>query len=606
MNNAGTWSVTPGVTYTYSFDAMGRPIKLTDNDASRAVDWVKDLVYDPTGVNSQMRYLATKGATLAQDVYYQETKTFNNLLQMTRLTTTNQSTSTTVMDMEYRFSATQNNGKITQQKDWVSGEEVTYQYDSLQRLISAITTGPEWGLNFTFDGFGNRTASTVTKGTGPISSLSIDGNANRITTSGFGYDANGNMTTMPSQTGIAFDVENRLATASGDQYSYAPDNKRIWKKFPNATEEFYFYGVANQKLATFTPTKSGGNLYMVASSTNLYYGSKLIREKGTVVVTDRLGSVRSGGQKYFPYGEEQVTTAQDQTKFGTYYRDSTTGLDYADQRYYSSTTGRFISSDPYKPSASENDPGSWNKYALTVGDPVNFSDVEGNMASALEGTGTGGGLFGGWFTFFFPSIFGGGPPKGFGNYLEYFTWLNDTSVWKQSPQKKVSAWDLRIAAAIADAIVVRKITRARNQYPHHLEVVRDCYRGGVGSVQRDRAYEVRDERNILLRGATFIQEYNYVVSGQTMTSIGTHWTTVTFTDQLARQGNSDIVMYQQFTVQMWGINATPGPVPVMIRDKERYFGTLGIKLEQNVVWINGDDGKDYNSSNGQRELRRCN
>ena len=140
MNNAGTWSVTPGVTYTYSFDAMGRPIKLTDNDASRAVDWVKDLVYDPTGVNTQMRYLAAKGATLAQDVYYQETKTFNNLLQMTRLTTTNQSTSTTVMDMEYHFSATQNNGRITQQgntRDMVFGIPALIAY-----LSSFMTLAP--------------------------------------------------------------------------------------------------------------------------------------------------------------------------------------------------------------------------------------------------------------------------------------------------------------------------------------------------------------------------------------------------------------------------------------------------------------------------------
>jgi YD repeat-containing protein len=66
--------------------------------------------------------------------------------------------------------------------------------DSLQRLISSVTTGPEWGLSFTYDGFGNRTDSTVTKGT---ASLLIDGNTNRISTSGFSYDANGNLTAMP-------------------------------------------------------------------------------------------------------------------------------------------------------------------------------------------------------------------------------------------------------------------------------------------------------------------------------------------------------------------------------------------------------------------------
>jgi len=43
-----------------------------------------------------------------------------------------------VQDTEYRFAAGQNNGRITQMKDWVSGEEVTYSYDSLNRLIQGL------------------------------------------------------------------------------------------------------------------------------------------------------------------------------------------------------------------------------------------------------------------------------------------------------------------------------------------------------------------------------------------------------------------------------------------------------------------------------------
>jgi YD repeat-containing protein len=31
------------------------------------------------------------------------------------------------------------------QTDGVSGEQVTYAYDSLNRLVSAATTGPQWG-----------------------------------------------------------------------------------------------------------------------------------------------------------------------------------------------------------------------------------------------------------------------------------------------------------------------------------------------------------------------------------------------------------------------------------------------------------------------------
>jgi hypothetical protein len=55
------------------------------------------------------------------------------------------------MDMEYRYTAGQNNGRIAQSKDWISGEEVTYAYDSLQRLISAQAREPRqsWSGAFT-------------------------------------------------------------------------------------------------------------------------------------------------------------------------------------------------------------------------------------------------------------------------------------------------------------------------------------------------------------------------------------------------------------------------------------------------------------------------
>ena len=79
---------------------------------------------------------------------------------------------------------------------------------------------------------------------------------------------------------------------------------------------------------------------------------------------------------YFPYGEEKTVTANPAEKFGTYLRDAT-GLDYANQRFYSSATGRFLSSDPYQASAGAGDPGSWNRSAYVGGDPTNYQDQSG-------------------------------------------------------------------------------------------------------------------------------------------------------------------------------------------------------------------------------------
>ena len=50
---------------------------------------------------------------------------------------------------------------------------------------------------------------------------------------------------------------------------------------------------------------------------------------------------------------------------------------HADQRYYATGSGRFLSADPYKASAGPSDPGSWNRYSYTRGDPVGRYDPRG-------------------------------------------------------------------------------------------------------------------------------------------------------------------------------------------------------------------------------------
>ena len=172
-----------GDTYNYLFDTTGRPKELTKTGSSTSR--VKDVTYGPAGEMTQIKIWNTSTD------FWTETRTYNPLLQLTRITQGSN------VDLEYRYSSTQNNGLITQRKDWISGEEISYQADSLQRLTSAVTTGPEWGLSFSYDGFGNRTAQSVTKGSAPTSSLTVNPANNRLTDSAFSYDANGNMTKMP-------------------------------------------------------------------------------------------------------------------------------------------------------------------------------------------------------------------------------------------------------------------------------------------------------------------------------------------------------------------------------------------------------------------------
>jgi RHS repeat-associated protein len=182
---------------------------------------------------------------------------------------------------------------------------------------------------------------------------------------------------------MEYDIDNRLVSWSEngqlEQYQYLADNKRVWKKAPNGVETVYFYGVGGQKLVTYRVASNG--FWLVDPVRNVYFGGKVIRADGEAVVQDRLGSVVARGSEkkdYFPYGEEiGVATAGNRDKYGTYHRDQTTGLDYADQRYYKGLQGRFLTSDPYEASGGAAEPGSWGRYAYVGGDPVNYRYPKG-------------------------------------------------------------------------------------------------------------------------------------------------------------------------------------------------------------------------------------
>jgi RHS repeat-associated protein len=271
-----------------------------------------------------------------------------------------------VVDRTYTFSSTNNDGRITQMADAVSGETVQYQYDSLKRLISAATTGPQWGQSFGYDSFGNLLNQVVTKGSAPNMNGAVSGTTNRITTGGYSYDSNGNLTAAPNLT-MTYDVENRLVEATHsmngtDRYVYDPSGRRVWKN----ESRVYFYSV-------------DGTLLTSGSSYNVYFAGKQIWEEGTGgghrVYPDRLGS----HVRHFPYGDEPSTTTQDRVKSATYYRDSTSTLDYARNRYCSRSIARFTTPDPYAGSASLAAPQSLNRYSYVQGDPVNANDPSGLM-----------------------------------------------------------------------------------------------------------------------------------------------------------------------------------------------------------------------------------
>src|ERR1017187_36324 len=286
--------------YLYLYDAMGRLNGMTETSClNQTVTQTPCSPNNGSTVATAAHGPAGEITGLSYDGF-SETRTYNSLLQLTRMTATG--SGQTAMDMQYTFSGTQNNGRITQSTDGVSGETVVYTYDTLNRLTKAETTSAAWGDAYTYDGFGNLTAKTQTKGTAPTMSASYNA-ANQPVGAGQTYDANGN----PADAFrlYPYDVENRLlhplTSGSTVQWTYDPSGKRVFAKTPGngttvgTTCEIYFYA-AGQKLVTYRcgyNDQSGGDglFWYQVESRNVYFGGKLMRSAGGTVVTDRLGSV---------------------------------------------------------------------------------------------------------------------------------------------------------------------------------------------------------------------------------------------------------------------------------------------------------------------------
>ena len=131
-------------------------------------------------------------------------------------------------------------------------------------------------------------------------------------------------------------------------------------------------------------TDANGNISFTVAKTNIYFGKRLAQSGGDVVVTDSRGSTRAWSAKkgaqaasYLPFGEKVAGADDKKSQFDGYEEDVTTGLKYAEQRYYSSTLGRFMSPDPYEGSAHLASPESWNRYAFVANDPINKTDPHG-------------------------------------------------------------------------------------------------------------------------------------------------------------------------------------------------------------------------------------
>lgn len=116
------------------------------------------------------------------------------------------------------------------------------------------------------------------------------------------------------------------------------------------------------------------------------------------IILDKTGSLATTKRHdYLPFGEELFagmggrTSALGYTgdairqKFTEKERDTETGLDFFEARYYSNVLGRFTSADPDNAGAKTGDPQSWNGYSYALNNPLRYTDPTGLTVICRQG-----------------------------------------------------------------------------------------------------------------------------------------------------------------------------------------------------------------------------
>ena len=279
-------------------------------------------------------------------------------------------------------------------------ESASYSYDNYGRLATSNQTsnGLSAQRRFAYDRWGNRSGMwDATSGGTQIQSVSNQtvsfpgtGSAptNRITsvtgggTLNYTYDADGNLT-KDGVNSYEYDSENRLIKSIGGvtaSYAYDHQNRRYKKTISGSVTHYVWEG--SQVVGEY----NGSTGAMLAQYG--YAGSRMIAKTAggatQYFLSDRLsarlalsdvGAV-AGRQATLPFGEDFAESGtQEKHHFTSYERDGESGTDYAVNRQYSQTVGKFMQVDPID--GSRTVPTTLNRYAYVQGDPINRVDPIG-------------------------------------------------------------------------------------------------------------------------------------------------------------------------------------------------------------------------------------
>ncbi|MFJ5712848.1 DNRLRE domain-containing protein [Streptomyces sp. NPDC093105] len=399
-----------GVTRT-QYDLLDRPVKTTDS-APSTVTYTYDTAIEPRGLVTkttdsvagafEARYdadgsVATEKLPGGYTLTVEEDTTGATLSRVyTRDSDGQVVYSDTVQESVH--------GQVTRHDGW-SGQE--YAYDATGRLTKVNDSVGDvcTTRGYTFDQRSNRTTLTTAEGTagaacpaiGEATTTHTYDSADRLTDTGYVYDAFGRTTALPgAQIGYYANDLAHQQTANGQRQTWQFDaghrfrswtveesTDGTWTQTANKINHYDSDG-DNPRWITENPTdgsitrnvdsasgdlaaNTGNTDGTVLQLTNIHGDIALQlpldpAEAPLVLDSDEYGTPRTGqpAVRYNWLGGKQRST------------ETLTGLTLMGVRLYNPTTGRFLSTDPVYG-------GSANSYEYTYADPVNKEDLDGRF-----------------------------------------------------------------------------------------------------------------------------------------------------------------------------------------------------------------------------------
>lgn len=166
-------------------------------------------------------------------------------------------------------------------------------------------------------------------------------------------------------------------------YFYDGEGRRV-KKIDDQTTTVFVYDGGGQlaqeystKLSTTPQTSylTSDHLGSPRITTN-QLGSVTARKDYSAFGEETFTPQRTSGLGYDPNNDRQQPEEARQGYTG-YQKDSESGLEFAQARYYNTLHGRFTSVDPLTASASIRNPQTFNRYSYALNSPYKFTDPLG-------------------------------------------------------------------------------------------------------------------------------------------------------------------------------------------------------------------------------------